>query len=146
MSTRRTDREGRLPFKPWLLSETSANEGIPMNSHQLESGSDQQSARSKGEQGIALMIAMYALLVLTLIGLAMLTRATTEVLINDNFKRAKINYFTAEAGTEEARFRLTPTAAGNRIDTAFSDATASTRVVYLRSSASIDPTNQSASN
>ena len=117
-----------------------------MNGNQLESGSNQQSLRSKHEQGIALMVAMFALLILTLIGLAMLTRATTEVLINDNFKRAKTNYFTAEAGTEEARFRLTPIAAGNRIDTAFSDLTASTRVVYLRANTSIDPANQSASN
>ena len=92
------------------------------------------------------MVAMFALLILTLIGLAMLTRATTEVLINDNFKRSKTSYFTAEAGTEEARFRLTPNAAGNRIDTAFSDLTASTAVVYIRANASIDPTNQSASN
>jgi len=117
-----------------------------MSSHQLETGSSQKATREKGEQGIALMVAMFALLTLTLIGLAMLTRATTEVLINDNFKRAKTNYFTAEAGTEEARFRLTPLAAGNRIDTAFSDVTASTRVVYIRANASFDPTNQSASN
>ncbi len=117
-----------------------------MNSYQPKSESSQQSVRLKGEQGIALMVAMFALLVLTLIGLAMLTRATTEVLINDNFKRSKTSYFTAEAGTEEARFRLTPTAAGNRIDTAFSDLTASTGVVYIRGNVSIDPTNQSASN
>lgn len=117
-----------------------------MKSNQLESGPNQPSVRSKGEQGIALMVAMFALLILTLIGLAMLTRATTEVLINDNFKRSKTNYFAAEAGTEEARFRLTPTAAGNRIDTVFSDLTASTKVVYIRANASIDPTNQTASN
>ena len=112
-----------------------------MNSYQLEAGSNQ-----KRERGIALMVAMFALLILTSIGLTILTRATTEVLINDNFKRSKTRYFTAEAGTEEARFRLTPLAAGNRIDNAFSDLTASTGVVYLRANASIDPTNQSASN
>jgi hypothetical protein len=35
---------------------------------------------------------MFALLILTLIGLAMLTRATTEVLINDNLKRSKFTF------------------------------------------------------
>lgn len=117
-----------------------------MKNHELDNAGNRDQTWHKSEHGIALMTAMFALLILTLIGLAMLTRATTEVLINDNFKRAKANYLTAEAGTEEARFRLTPTAAGNRIDTAFSDLTASTRVVYIRANGSIDPTNQSSSN
>ena len=85
------------------------------------------------------MVAMFALLILTLIGLAMLTRATTEVLINDNFKRSKTTFFTAEAGTEEARYPLTSNAGGNRIDNLFSDGTASTAVVYIRANASINP-------
>ncbi len=71
----------------------------------------QESGRRQDERGIALMVAMFALLILTLIGLAMLTRATTEVLINDNFKRSKSTFLAAEAGTEEARFRLTSAAA-----------------------------------
>ena len=66
-----------------------------------------------------MIVAIFALLILSLIGLAMLTRATTEVLINDNFKRSK-TFLTAEAGTEEARYRLTPAAGANRIDNAFS--------------------------
>jgi Tfp pilus assembly protein PilX len=99
------------------------------------------------ERGIALMVAMFALLILTLIGLAMLTRATTEVLINDNFKRSKTTFLAAEAGTEEARFRLTPAAGANRIDTLFpSDGTESTKVVYIRANSSIVPTDQSSSN
>ena len=65
------------------------------------------------------MVAMFALLILTLIGLAMLTRATTEVLINDNFKRSKTTFLTAEAGTEEARFRLTANAAAIASTTCF---------------------------
>ena len=92
------------------------------------------------------MVAMFALLILTLIGLAMLTRATTEVLINDNFKRSKTTFLTAEAGTEEARYRLTAAAGANRIDNLFSDGTASTKVVYIRANASINPTDQSSSN
>ena len=102
--------------------------------------------RRDGERGIALMVAMFALLVLTLIGLALLTRATTEVLINDNFKRSKTTFLTAEAGTEEARYRLTSNASANRIDNLFSDGTASTAVVYIRASGSINPTDQSSSN
>ena len=92
------------------------------------------------------MVSLFALLILSLIGLAMLTRATTEVLINDNFKRSKATFQTAEAGTEEARFRLTPAAGANRIDTLFTDAGAANTVVYIRANASIVPTDMSASN
>jgi Tfp pilus assembly protein PilX len=112
----------------------------------LTVGENQKSDSIKSERGIALMVAMFALLILTLIGLAMLTRATTEVLINDNFKRSKSAYFNAEAATEEARYRLTPAAGANRIDTAFSDATASNTVVYIRANTSINPVDQSSSN
>jgi hypothetical protein len=78
--------------------------------------------------------------VLSLIGLGLLTTATTEVLINDNFKRSKAAYYAAEAGTEEARFRLSPTAGADRVDTLFTDANAATTVVYMRANTSIDPT------
>ena len=107
----------------------------------------QESSLRPQERGIALMVSMFALLILTLIGLAMLTRATTEVLINDNFKRSKSTFLAAEAGTEEARFRLTAAAGANRIDTLFpSDGTESTKVVYIRANTSIVPTDQSSSN
>ena len=110
-------------------------------------GTKQESGLRQEERGIALMVSMFALLILTLIGLAMLTRATTEVLINDNFKRSKSTFLAAEAGTEEARFRLTAAAGANRIDTLFpSDGTESTKVVYIRASTSIVPTDQSSSN
>ena len=81
-----------------------------MNNRPLRSGARATPSGPKCEQGIALMVSLFALLILSLIGLAMLTRATTEVLINDNFKRSKATFQTAEAGTEEARFRLTPAA------------------------------------
>jgi Tfp pilus assembly protein PilX len=112
-----------------------------------EPGMKQKSGRRQEERGIALMVSMFALLILTLIGLAMLTRATTEVLINDNFKRSKSTFLAAEAGTEEARFRLTPAAAGFRINNLFpDDGTESTKVVYIRANTSIVPIDQSSSN
>ena len=58
---------------------------------------------NRSEEGIALLVALFSLLILSSIGLALLTRATTEVLINDNFKRSRAAFFTAEAGVEEVR-------------------------------------------
>ncbi|HEU0007553.1 MAG TPA: hypothetical protein VFS12_16330 [Terriglobia bacterium] len=117
-----------------------------MNHKHSQTRFDGMPAVQKGERGVALMVAMFALLILTLIGLSILTRATTEVFINDNFKRAKNSALMAEAGTEEARFRLTPAAAGNRIDGTLTDAAASTAVVYIRANGAIAPTVQDASN
>lgn len=97
----------------------------------------------KRERGIALLVAMFALLILSLIGLALMTTTSTEVLITDNFKRSRAAYYAAEGGTEEARFLLSAAAGGNRIDTEFSDVTAATKVVYIRRNTSIDPRDSS---
>src|SRR5262245_29279326 len=106
-----------------------------------------QTRREQVDRGIALMVAIFALLILSLIGLGMLHRASTEILINENFKRSRSVFYTAEAGTEEARYRLSQAAeTGNRIDTLFTDAGASNTVVYIRANISIDPTDQSSSN
>jgi Tfp pilus assembly protein PilX len=103
-------------------------------------------ARSRNDQGIALLVSLFALVILSLIGLALMTTASTEVLINDNFKRSRVAYYAAESGAEEARLRLSSASGANRIDTLFSDGTASTMVVYIRRDATIDPTNNSSSN
>src|SRR5262245_46338604 len=63
------------------------------------------------------------------------------------FKRSRSVFYTAEAGTEEARYRLSALAeTANRIDSLFTDAGASNTVVYIRANTSIDPTDQSSSN
>jgi hypothetical protein len=105
-----------------------------------------QVSRPATEAGVVLLAAIFALLILSLMGLSLLNNASTEVLINDNFKRSRAAYFAAEAATEEARFRLSPTAGANRIDTLFSDLTASTTVVYIRRDATINPTNSVSTN
>src|SRR2546429_6751380 len=61
------------------------------------------------EQGSALLIALFALLLVSAIGFGMLYSSTTETNVNANFRDSQRAYFAARAGLEEARQRLRPT-------------------------------------
>jgi len=93
------------------------------------------------ESGIALLASLFALMVLSLIGLAIMTAASTEVLININYKASRAGYFAGEAGTEEARYRIGNGAGANAIVPPSNTTTA----IYIRANASIDPTTGNAS-
>jgi hypothetical protein len=79
--------------------------------------------------------------VLSLIGLAIMMAASTEVLININYKASRAGYFAAEAGTEEARYRIGNGAGANAIVPPSNTTTA----IYIRANTSINPTTGSAS-
>jgi Tfp pilus assembly protein PilX len=93
------------------------------------------------ESGIALLASLFALTVLSLIGLAIMMAASTEVLININYKASRAGYFAAEAGTEEARYRIGNGAGANAIVPPSNTTTA----IYIRANTSINPTTGSAS-
>jgi hypothetical protein len=58
------------------------------------------------ERGIALVMALIALLIVTSIGLSMMYMADTETSINSNFRDEQTAYYAAKAGLEEARDRM----------------------------------------
>jgi Tfp pilus assembly protein PilX len=93
------------------------------------------------ESGIALLASLFALTVLSLLGLAIMMAASTEVLININYKASRAGYFAAEAGTEEARYRIGNGAGANAIVPPGNATTA----IYIRANTSIDPTTGNAS-
>jgi Tfp pilus assembly protein PilX len=102
---------------------------------------EQSSKVNARERGIALLVSLFALSILSLIGLGMMLASTTEVLISTNFKNSRAGYFAAEAGTEEARYRIGGSAGANAITPPANVTTA----IYIRANASIDPTSGSAS-
>lgn len=61
-----------------------------------------------GERGVALFFSIFALLLLTAIGAALIFMAGTETSVNSNFRQEQIAYFGAKAGLEEARARMMP--------------------------------------
>src|SRR5262249_8543484 len=93
------------------------------------------------DSGIALLASLFALTVLSIIGLAIMTAASTEFLINMNYKASRAGYFAAEAGTEEARYRIGNGAGANAIVPPADTTTA----IYIRANSSIDPTSGTAS-
>jgi Tfp pilus assembly protein PilX len=60
----------------------------------------------RSERGVALIICLFALMLLSGIGLGMMFMADTESSINRNYRDAQQAYFAATAGIQEARGRL----------------------------------------
>ena len=62
--------------------------------------------RRNGEKGMALVVALLAIMVLTGIGFALILSSSTETLIHGNFRQSGLALYAARAGVEEARGRL----------------------------------------
>jgi len=62
--------------------------------------------RKKKQRGIALLIVIFALLLVTGIALAMMSSSTTETQVERNYRDSQRAYFAALAGIQEARVRL----------------------------------------
>src|SRR5438270_138562 len=62
--------------------------------------------RSEGERGVAILMVLFALLLLTGIALGLMYLTDTETGINSNFRSEQEAYYVARAGLEEARDRL----------------------------------------
>src|SRR6185437_11274318 len=62
--------------------------------------------QSKNERGIALIVVLFALMLLTAVGLGLMYMTTTETSIDSNFRGEQQAYYASKAGLEEARERL----------------------------------------
>ena len=69
----------------------------------------------KREEGIALLTALLALMVLSAIGAGLVFMTNTETMVNYNYRSQQVAYFAAKAGMEEARDRM-KTTNGNTIN------------------------------
>ena len=85
-------------------------------------------------------MALFALSILTLLGLGMMTSTSLETKVNSNAQLSYPAYYAAEAGLEEATYRLRGGSV-NAINRTQVDSTS--EVIYLRQSSSIDPTSSS---
>lgn len=62
--------------------------------------------QSKRERGMALIVVLFALMLLTAIGLGLMYMTTTETGIDSNFRGEQTAYYASKAGLEEARDRM----------------------------------------
>jgi hypothetical protein len=67
-----------------------------------------QSGRDKGERGVALLIAIFALMLVSVVAIALIVSSGTDSALAGNFRSSANAYYAALAGLEEARGRLFP--------------------------------------
>jgi len=60
------------------------------------------------QRGIAMIVALLALVLLAAIGMALMFMADTENSVNNNYKESQKAYFAARAGAENVRLQLAP--------------------------------------
>src|SRR5580700_9362167 len=64
--------------------------------------------RRSSENGIALLIAIFVLLLISVVAIALLVSSGTETALGANYRTSSTVYYAAIAGLEEARGRLLP--------------------------------------
>src|SRR5476651_1732590 len=63
-------------------------------------------AKRRNERGMALLLALFALLLLSAIGLCMILASDTEARIDANYSNSLSAYYAARTGLEEVRDRI----------------------------------------
>jgi len=102
-------------------------------------------SRMKHQRGIAMIVALLALVLLAAIGMGLMFMADTENSINNNYRDAQKAYFAARAGAENVRVLLAPNGTLNAAASALSmpDPGNTNGVLYVENPTSgegIDPT------
>ena len=99
----------------------------------------------KQQRGIAMIVALLALVLLAAIGMALMFMADTENSVNNNYKDSQKAYFAARAGAEQARLLIGTdnTTKNAALGLAMPSSAANTGMLYLlnpTSGEAIDPT------
>ncbi len=61
---------------------------------------------NRGERGVAMFFALFALLLLSAIAAALIFSSATDTAINDNYRSEEVAYYGAKSGVEEVRDRM----------------------------------------
>src|SRR5437660_354372 len=92
----------------------------------------------KGERGIAMLIVLFALLLLTVIGLGMMYSTNMETSINYNYRDKQVAFYAALAGLQEARDRIQPSTHNIVAPTALPSLSAQ-NIIYIVANTTIKP-------
>src|SRR5579863_8797280 len=68
----------------------------------------ERKTRRRSQEGIALLIAIFVLLLISVVAIALLVSSGTETALGTNYRSSSTVYYAALAGLEEARGRLLP--------------------------------------
>src|SRR3954466_6520451 len=98
----------------------------------------------KNERGIAMLVVLFSVLLLSVIGLGMMYSTNMETSINSNYRDKQGAFYAAIAGLQEARDRIQP-ATHNIVAPTDLPSTSFAYVIYIVANASTvkpwDPTN-----
>src|SRR2546426_7459455 len=86
--------------------------------------------KQRGQRGIAFLVAMFALLLLSVIGLGMMYSTNMESSINSNYRDKQTAFYAALAGLQEARDRIQP-ATHNIVAPTQLPSTTAANVIYI---------------
>src|SRR5438105_26981 len=89
----------------------------------------------RNERGIAMVIALFALLLLSVVGLGMMYSTNMETSINGNYRDKQVAFYAALAGLQEARERMQPAYGDIPAPTAL-PSTSFQNIIYILSNAS----------
>ncbi len=89
-----------------------------------------RSGTRRRERGIAMVVCLFALMLLSAIGVSLMYMANTETQVNSNYRDAQTAYFDAYAGLQEARERLLA-GATNAITPPATLPTSSSGMIYI---------------
>jgi Tfp pilus assembly protein PilX len=109
-------------------------------------------ASRESERGVALFIAIFALLLISVVALAMMLMAGTESALNSNYKSSMQAFYDARAGVEEGRGRLwsgNPNTLGTFLVSPVGSTMAVGQTRYILNPATgetVSPTNMASSN
>ena len=91
------------------------------------------------ERGIALIIVLFALLLLSVIGLGMMYSTNMETSINSNYRDKQVAFYAALAGLQEARDRIQPATHNIVAPTALPSTTAANIIYIVANYATVKP-------
>src|SRR5437588_12202992 len=83
------------------------------------------------ERGIAMLIVLFSLLLLSVVGLGMMYSTNMETSINGNYRDKQTAFYAAMAGLQEARDRLNSTTQGAITLPTALPSTTTTNVIYI---------------
>ena len=77
-----------------------------MNREQLKFSRQASCSKRRNERGMALILVLMTVLLVSAIGLGILFMADTETSINGNYRDTQVAFFAMRSGLEEARDRM----------------------------------------
>ena len=99
----------------------------------------------RNERGFAMVIALFALLLLSVVGLGMMYSTNMETSINANYRDKQVAFYAALAGLQEARERIQPST-GDVPAPAALPSTSFQNIIYILANSNIKPWDTTATN